>query len=339
MVEVSFTRNGRLIKWYIRPLLKQNLDIALHNVKYDEMDLVIVLDGAEGWGKSFSARGLGAYCAHFLNGNAGTFGVNDVSFGTEEYVKGSNDYLLPMEMRDKNEPVMYKVNVLDEGRNALFNRRSQSKSNVDFTNYMSEARFKQQVHIILAPAYFELDRYLVTWRMQLLVSLEKQYKQANNDVGVQMQRGVYKLYIDERKDKKVIRSAYERKTYPHQYVEHDVWSSVEVFTDEELRAYNDKKNACSKIKYGVEDKPEENKVQESIKHDKKYISITQVIKEYGICRETVYNWINLKRVEAKQLGRLWFISVDSLQGVSNVARRNVSPTKDNNRTTTSTKTV
>jgi len=245
--------NGK--EWAIQKGLKATVDVLLKDLATSEMDFVFVLDGYEGTGKSFGSRGLAMYCATKLREFGypeTTFTVDDIQFDTQDYVNASIKAGDPESNGRK-----IKINVLDEGRNALNKMRRNSKSNILFTNYLSECRAMRQVHIILAPAFHDLDRYIVFWRTAGVIHFVKKYKPVNDDVGAKLDRGEYRLYST----KNFIRACYELKgyNYPHKWEERSTWCPFEVFTDEELKLYNKKKYEATMKKYYEELIEDENK--------------------------------------------------------------------------------
>lgn len=218
---------------YIHKKTKENLIISLSDMKHTELDLVIVICGFEGWGKSFMARGIAMFCAMFLGVK---FGLDDIYFSLDEYIKGSFE-------GDK-----FKINVLDEARKVLFKRRSMSSPVVKFTNYMSECRSKRQVHIILVPSYSDLDRYIVAWRLNMLFAIDKEYLPTDKtESGYTPRFGCYRLFVR----KKQLIYAYDKgyNYYPKSYESRDKWTSKDVFSKEEIETYIKKKDEATFKKY------------------------------------------------------------------------------------------
>lgn len=282
-------------KWYLQKITKKNLDILLQNVKTAELDLVIVIDGHEGWGKSFGARGIGRYCATKLGT---TFGVDDIYFSIETYMEAS------LAAGSAKRTGVHKINVLDEGRHALNRKRSMSKKGVLFTNYLSECRGLGQVHIILAPAYHDLDRYLIMWRMQLLIHFEKNHiVNEDNDSGFQAKRGQYFLYTY----KKGLNICYYKQyDYPRKYEERNWWSNKEVFSESELKAYDDKKEAATVEKYAekpVEEKPK----YEEPGADEGFVKIKALVDVTGVSRNVIIQKIQSKEIRGYKFGGVWLV--------------------------------
>lgn len=220
-------------KWSLSKKSKAELDRCLEDVKTHEMDLLIVLDGKEGVGKSFSARGVAMYCATYLGT---TFGVENIEFDIMQYVENSL------------KGGQFRVNVLDEGRKAL-GRAKRTKEVNFFLDYLSECRSKQQIHIILVPAFHDLSSYIVRWRMRMLFHFRKSYVNNPNPEGMKlMKRGEFKLFSSFTN----LNYEYENRTYkyPKFYDDWNWWSNKEVFAPEAVVAYNDKKDKYTIKKYG-----------------------------------------------------------------------------------------
>ena len=223
---------------YIHKEAKKNLIISLSDMKNTALDMVIVICGWEGWGESFMARGIAKFCADFLGS---TFGVEDIYFDLNDYIKGSLN------------GGRFKINVLDEARKVLNKRRAMSRDVVKFTNYLSECRSKQQVHIICVPSYSDLDRYVVAWRLNMLFCIDKEYLNSDEtESGYTPRFGTYRLFVS----KKALIYNYDRgyNYYPSKYEARDKWTSVEVFSKEELEQYQANKDKATMQKYMIEDK-------------------------------------------------------------------------------------
>lgn len=247
------TSNKKILK------ISDRLYSDLYNFCYlmikQKMDIVFVIDGSEGVGKSFFSRGIARIISKIISEiteQEHFFGVTHIHFDLPEYLRNSFN----------GEP--YQINLLDESRNVANKLRSTSKESVKFTNYLSECRSKNQVHIILLPAYHDLVKYIVNWRMSFLIHLGKKYKPlkvGERDI-LAMDRGYYRVFSD----KKKLRYAYE---HPYDYPKfHDYagfWRNEEAFDVEELNLYDKKKDHYMGLKYVLEDDEETTKQDEYFK--------------------------------------------------------------------------
>lgn len=302
------------VNWTLDRVLKTNLDILLNDVKHSKMDLVVVIDGPEGVGKSFMARGLAMYCATKLGI---TFGVEDIQFDLQPYISES--------LKAARDGKKHKINLLDEARKVLHRARGGSYSNVRFTNYLSECRALGQVHIILAPAFHDLDKYLVMWRMSALIHCVKNYTQdEKSETGVTLFRGEYKCFINSAGGKKALNTCWEMKsyTYPHQWETRGRWPSKEVFTPIQLEAYENKKFGATVNKYFAEEEAKEKEAEEAKKAEKEiegteeeYIKAGVFGKKFGLSGPVVIKGIKSGRFKGVQIGRLWYVHKSTVASI------------------------
>lgn len=137
--------------------LKRDLDILIDDLKQDD-DALIIIVAAEGSGKTVFESQIG----HYISTKTKIpLTVDDVHFEGQGYM----DKALASPRLS--------VNCLDESRRALNKMRASSGSNVDFNNFLSECRSNNQVHIIVLPAYTDLEQYVAIHRVKMLLSVEK----------------------------------------------------------------------------------------------------------------------------------------------------------------------
>ena len=291
------------LEWTIHPKLKQNLDILLNDVKQSRMDLVFVLDGPEGLGKSFMSRGLGRYCATVLGS---TFDPSDISWDINTYIENS------LKAGRAADTGKHKINVLDEGRHALHRARGGSRGNVRFTNYLSECRDLGQIHIIIAPAFHDLDKYLIMWRMQVLFHTVKNYSEdKKSETGVSLLRGEYKVFINAAGGKKALSYVFENRgyQYPHRYEVHARWPAKEVFTTEELKAYEKGKFEATIKKYHLEDEKQK-ELEEMEKVQQQYYKVALFAKKWGMTPAATIKAIKSERLKGRKCLKQWFVHMD-----------------------------
>jgi len=295
----------------MHPKFKQNLDILLNDVKKSKMDLVIVLDGPEGLGKSFMGRGLGRYCATFLGS---TFTVDDISWDVNTYISGS------LQAGRAADTGKHKINLLDEGRHAIHRARGGSRGNVRFTNYLSECRDLGQVHIILAPAFHDLDKYLILWRMALLMHCIKNYvTDEDSETGVRLYRGEYKVFINSAGGRKALSYVFENRgyLYPNQYEVHSRWPSKEVFTEDEVAEYEKRKFGATMKKYHIEDKQKEEE-EELEKIQQEYYKVAAFCRKWDLKSATVIKAIKENRINGKRCLKMYFVHKDHYENPPDV---------------------
>jgi len=292
-------------EWSLSRITKTNIDIIAYDLARSEMDLVIIIDGYEGTGKSFMARGIARYLATILRKyfpNT-TFGVDDITFSTQQYVDGSVSHGSPL----KKSAV--KINVLDEGRHALNRKSSTSKGNKIFTNYLSECRAMQQVHIILAPAFHDLDKNIVLWRTSAILHTLKNYVPSKESpTGHELKRGRFHLYTNK---KDIARQYFFPYNYPTHNEDSSTWSCVEVFTKEELIAYNEKKYKATIEKYHSQNNEE--LMKENPDPETKMIKASVVANALGLSTMGIRRMVERGEVEGRKIGKFWYITDLSLK--------------------------
>lgn len=217
--------------------LKKDLDIFIDDMINSEMDMLICIDGKEGTGKSRTARLIGTYISKHTKI---PFNQDNIHFTTKDYIQSS-------EKGSKGQ-----INVLDESREQLNKKRGMSKSNVFFTNWLSENRDKQQAHIIILPAIHDLDNYVAVWRMSLLIHQTKYHEEDNTTMSkYRLVRGGFKVYHNNQYLQQAIfnKQRFGYYAYPKFAQYSGTFKDCEPFTAEQLRLYKDKKAKLRAEKY------------------------------------------------------------------------------------------
>jgi len=278
-------KNGN---WCYIPLkLKGDLDILIDDMMYEEMDIVIVIDGKEGTGKSRDARIIGKYIESITGV---PFGAKHIHLTTDDYMKSAEDAV--------SNKIKFQINVLDESRQALNRKRGMSKSNVKFSNYLSECRDAQQVHIILLPAVHDLENYITMWRMSLLIHKIKGHRKNNQRrSGYSLLRGYFKVFQNCKHLQQVIfnRTKYGYYAYPQIPKYRAKMIDAEPFTEKELTQYKNLKAAKRKEKYAEEEKKISNELKTSYTKElqsikgmmEKGITTTEIGKMWGVSGSAV----------------------------------------------------
>ena len=221
--------------------LKEDIDIFIDDMMYEEMDIVFCIDGKEGTGKSRDSRIIGKYISSITGV---PFGPKNIHLTTEDYIKSAEEAV--------TNKIKFQINVLDESRQALNKKRGMSKSNVGFSNYMSECRDSQQAHILLLPAIHDLENYITMWRMSLLIHKIKAHKKnKKRRSGYSLMRGYFKVYENSKHLQQVIfnKAKYGYYAYPNIYKYRRKMLNTEPFTEKELKEYKNKKAEKRKEKY------------------------------------------------------------------------------------------
>lgn len=155
---------------YMDGYLRGNLTEIKKVIKKD-WDMVFIVDGREGSGKSVIAQ----QCAKFVDES---FNINRIAFNPEEFMKCIND-------ANKYEAVIY-----DEAMGGLSSRSAISDVNKALVSMLSEIRQKNLYVFIVLPCFFELDKYAAIWRSCGLIHVY---------TGENFERGRFTFYNYERK--------------------------------------------------------------------------------------------------------------------------------------------
>lgn len=169
--------------------LAKNIALVLHSTLFENEDCLFMIDGKEGAGKSVLALQIGDFCVKLAKawGVECEFGIDNIHFNTKDYMEFS------LQQRDLNKRCV--VNILDEARADLFKGTTMSKTNRGFTNYLSQIRDANQIHIIVLPAFHDIDKYIFMWRQRLIVHIDKTYKEnKDSPTGWSLDRGKFKVF-------------------------------------------------------------------------------------------------------------------------------------------------
>lgn len=157
-------------QFYIDGYLKQNLD-DLKNIVTEDWDMIIVVDGYEGSGKSVFAMQCAKYCDHTLN-------LDRVVFNPDDFKKAVKD------------AKQYQAIVYDEAYGGLASKSALSKVNKTLVQMLTVIRQRNLFVFIVLPTFFDLDKYVALWRSRALMHV---YTDAN------MKRGYFEFYNAARK--------------------------------------------------------------------------------------------------------------------------------------------
>ncbi len=180
MVMQEFKLNGVDIK--IDSFLLQRLD-NIHKVIKRNFDFVLLVDGVEGSGKST----LGLTCAWYLS--KGKFGINNICEGSQDAV-------------DKLEKLPDKsVMLIDEGSLLFSSKDAMRKEQKKLISIIQVIRQKNMILIIVAPSFFDLNKYISVDRSRFLLHVY---------TGARLERGKF-TYFGTRKKRMLY--ALGRKNY------------------------------------------------------------------------------------------------------------------------------
>lgn len=160
---------------FVEQTLLHNLLAARKNaIKYNG-DLLIVIDGEEGSGKSTFARQV----AKILDRK---FTEEQITFSTAEAMQSHYD--LPS----------WRSIILDESKPDLNRKRTMSTKNIHFTDFLSQSRILNKFFIVVLPSIYDLDKYVAEHRAKLLLHTYKNKKQQLGQFSFFGKRGIKKLF-------------------------------------------------------------------------------------------------------------------------------------------------
>ena len=187
MTQVSINIEGNNpITYYLDDRLKKNLDDkVIPALKKKDKDRVLVVDGAEGAGKTTLAFQIGKYVDNSLN-------LSRVVFNAE-------DFRQAIFKANKGECIIY-----DEAFTGLSSRASLSGINKVLISLMMQMRQKNLFVIIVLPTIFLLYKYVALFRTVALIHVYE----------VKGIRGYFKVYS--RKAKKLL-YLFGKQTYSYNH--------------------------------------------------------------------------------------------------------------------------
>lgn len=156
--------------FYMDGNLKSNLKMAKSVIKKD-WDMVFVIDGSEGSGKSVLAMQSAKFCDP-------TFSVERVAFTANEFREAVIN------------AAQYQAVVFDEAYRGLNSRAAMSMVNRILIQMLAEIRQKNLFVFVVMPCFFDLDKYVALWRSRALVHVY---------VGDNFERGFFLFFNQERK--------------------------------------------------------------------------------------------------------------------------------------------
>jgi len=166
MVIVRVNQHEFMIDGY----LKENLDIAKAVIKLD-WDMTFLCDGKEGAGKSTLIMQAAYYC--------------DPSFNIDRIAFTPNEFKKAILAASKYTSIVY-----DEAYSGLQARAAMSLINRTLVSMMAEIRQKNLFLFIIAPSFFDVDKYIAIFRSRALISVY---------TGDNFERGFFKFYNEEKK--------------------------------------------------------------------------------------------------------------------------------------------
>jgi hypothetical protein len=166
--------------FYMAPNLIRSLDRLKKKVEMQDMDVVLVIDGSEGSGKSVFAMQIGRYLDESLN-------LSRVCMNPEEF-KNAIINATP-----------HQCIIFDEAFTGLSSRTSLSAVNKVLISKMMEMRQKNLFVLIVLPSFFMLDRYVSLFRARALFHVYMSGAERGYWIGFN-QKKKKELYLKGKKD-------------------------------------------------------------------------------------------------------------------------------------------
>lgn len=145
------TQGTKKSGFYLDGMLHENLKTSKEAIKAD-WDMLFVVDGLEGGGKSVLTQQMAFFC--------------DPSMNLNRVVFNADDFRRIILASDK-----YQAVIFDEGYAGLSSRGAMSAVNKVLTAMLTEIRQKNLFIFIVLPSFFDLDRYVALWRSRALIHI------------------------------------------------------------------------------------------------------------------------------------------------------------------------
>lgn len=251
--------------------LKYDLDILCDDLRQDD-DALIIIVAPEGSGKTVMETQIGYYISNKMKTK---WNCDNVHFEGQSYQNFS-----------LNSP-KYTVVALDESRRALNKMRGMTGNNVDFNNFLSECRSNNQAHIVVLPAYSDLEKYVAIHRVKYLIEV---IKKRDKDTK-KLIRGNFKIISTKSKWKLLQAWKAGYKEFPNNMVLHyGTFENVLCLNEKE---YDKKKEEAKKERYsnGEEDVQLNDPVKEiALEHYKNGVSKVEIGRRLNKHRNTINSW-------------------------------------------------
>lgn len=208
--------------------LEKNLSAAKKVISKD-WDMVFVVDGYEGCGKSVLTQQVAKFCDPTIN-------IDRIVFTPEEFKAAIN------------KANKYEAIIFDEAYGGMSSRSAMSEVNKSLMSMLAEIRQKNLFVFLVLPCFFELDKYAAIWRSRALIHVY---------TGKEFQRGLFSFYGNDRKKALYM---YGKKFYSYNHTKpnfHGKFPKGYVVNEEEYR----KKKLQALSVYSEDDKPKKPKRQ------------------------------------------------------------------------------
>jgi len=174
-------------EYYMDAKLKQNLDFCKKIIRKN-WDIIWIVDGKEGCGKSLLSRQIASYVDPSFKGEEG---LNRIAFSPDEF----KEAVLSAQK--------YQAVIFDEAFRGLGSRSAMSTTNKTINEMLMEMRQRNLFVLLVLPSFFELDKYPAVHRSLGLIHVLK---------GKGWTRGTYRYFDSKRKKKMYLMG---KKTYSY----------------------------------------------------------------------------------------------------------------------------
>lgn len=259
------------ITFYLDKGMMNYLDQLIIHCK-QENDLMFLFTGPEGAGKSRLRDQIAAYLSHKFNMK---FGLDNIHFNTKDYMR-----------HGLNSPP-YTIISHDEARRDLNRMRTTSKVSVQFTDYLSECRDDNLIHMIILPSFHDINPSVALWRTKIVIDVRLHPKTKK--------RGFY--YVYKTGNKKLLAKIYKDKysKFPASLFKlKGKFSGVSILDE---AAYKKKKKDNKMTKYGEEgEQVTEVDINILNRIKSNYISlVNHICTEDGFSKTKVAEIVNISR--------------------------------------------
>lgn len=262
--------------YYMDGYMVTNLETAVSALKKD-FDMIFVLDGYEGSGKSVLAQQLAFFCDSTLT-------LSRIVFNPDDFKK------VVMESKP------YQSIIYDEAYGGLSSRGAMGAVNKSIVQMLTVIREKNLFIFIVLPTFFDLDKYVALWRSRALIHVyvEKDFK-----------RGYFKFYNVDRKKalyvlgKKFYDYKYGKPNFIGRFTKHYVVDEAEYRAKKSKSSIEDDN---ANITGKSEAKNIKQLITKNLKNEGIGLSQVQISKILGITTMTIHRYLKKPADNEESLG-------------------------------------
>ena len=255
------------VKLYLDGYLEARLK-TMWEYQRKNFDVPIIVDGPEGSGKSTLAMAIAWY---LTNGK----------FSPEQIIEGEDDIVEKLDKAEEGS-----VLLIDEGFLMFSSRDSMSRKQKALVQILSVIRQKRIILIIVAPSFFELNKYIAIHRTRCLIHVfTKGYE-----------RGRF-VYFNEQA-KKILYLEGKKKHNSYSCVKSTFFGRFTNFEPPFLKDYLEtkKKSLMEALRKGYDsskaptEKQIKVKLAQQLKANNPKITVPEIAKAFAVSERTIFNW-------------------------------------------------